>query len=286
MKAKWLGAVALAALLGACGTDTRERTTGGAAAGAATGAGVGALGGPVGALAGAAIGGGAGAVTGAVTEPSTVNLGEPPWSNPEARVPGLDNNRSGSSSTQVSSTRDIQRALRDRGYDPGPVDGVWGSRSQRAARDFQRANGMAATGRATPELRAALNVDGRGTQTGSSNDPNRAYMGGGMVQGQSGSSGNTGGSSSGTMGTSGDRGMGMQGSTGRGSGAPSPGNVPMQHQGSMGTGGSGMSGPAAGGGSMTGRGGQLERQGTATDADPGTGGTGGSGGGASTAPAR
>jgi phage tail tape-measure protein len=74
-------------VLTACGTQPKERATGGAAAGAATGAGIGALGGPVGALAGAAIGGGAGAVTGAATSPNQVDLGKPPWNNPETRVP-------------------------------------------------------------------------------------------------------------------------------------------------------------------------------------------------------
>jgi hypothetical protein len=80
-------AVGLLGVVSACGTQPKERATGGAAAGAATGAGVGALGGPVGALAGAAIGGGVGAVTGAATSPSDVNLGKPPWNNPETRVP-------------------------------------------------------------------------------------------------------------------------------------------------------------------------------------------------------
>lgn len=76
------------ALLAACGTGPKERTTGGAAVGAATGAGVGALAGPVGALAGAGIGAGVGAVGGATTTPNQVNLGAPPWRNPNARVAG------------------------------------------------------------------------------------------------------------------------------------------------------------------------------------------------------
>ena len=74
-------------LLAACGTTPKERTTGGAAAGAATGAGIGALAGPPGIVAGALIGGGAGAATGAATSPSQVNLGKPPWTNPETRLP-------------------------------------------------------------------------------------------------------------------------------------------------------------------------------------------------------
>ena len=80
-------AVGTLGLLAACGTAPKERATGGAAAGAATGAGIGALAGPPGMVAGALIGGGAGAATGAATSPSQVNLGKPPWTNPETRVP-------------------------------------------------------------------------------------------------------------------------------------------------------------------------------------------------------
>src|SRR6478736_6058677 len=81
--------VALGALclLSACGETPQERTTGGAAAGAATRAAVGALAGPPGMAVGALVGGGAGAVTGAATKPSQVNLGKPPWTNPDTRVP-------------------------------------------------------------------------------------------------------------------------------------------------------------------------------------------------------
>ena len=74
-------------LLSACGTAPQECTTGGAAAGAATGAGIGALAGPPGMAVGALVGGGAGAVTGATTSPQQVNLGKPPWTNPQTRVP-------------------------------------------------------------------------------------------------------------------------------------------------------------------------------------------------------
>ncbi|MBV8095754.1 MAG: hypothetical protein JOY71_30170 [Acetobacteraceae bacterium] len=82
-----LAAFGAVALLAACGSEPRERTTGGAAAGAATGAGIGALGGPVGALLGAGIGAGAGAVTGATTSSQQVNLGRPIWDQSQTRVP-------------------------------------------------------------------------------------------------------------------------------------------------------------------------------------------------------
>jgi hypothetical protein len=77
-------------LLSACGTTSSERTGGGAATGAAIGAGFGALAGPIGALIGAGAGAGAGALTGGLTSPSELNLGTPPWANPDARMPGVN----------------------------------------------------------------------------------------------------------------------------------------------------------------------------------------------------
>lgn len=267
-KARLLGAAALGLMVAACGTDPQERMTGGAAAGAATGAGVGALGGPVGALAGAAVGGGAGAVAGATTSPSDVNLGRPVWNDPATRVPGMNNDR-GSSSAASGSTRDVQQALSQRGFNPGPVDGVMGPRTRSALRDFQRANNIEATGRTNSATMAALNVSGGGSQAmrGSSGrtDPNRAYMGGGMVGGGIGA--NAGSQMSQTnpdrsgAATDADPGTGGTGGSGGSTRMPNSPNY----------GGSGTSNP-------------MERSGTATGADPGTGGTGGSGGGAVTRP--
>ena len=186
MRTNLLGAVALGLLVAGCGTDPRERTTGGAAAGAASGAAVGALGGPVGALAGAAIGGGAGAITGAMTEPEDLNLGRPLWNDPEVRVPGGDNpgRAGGGRSVAASSeTRQLQQALSQRGYDPGPVDGIFGARTRQAVMDWQRANNMQATGRPDSQMLASLGVSGgAATATGRTvNEPARANVGGGTV---------------------------------------------------------------------------------------------------------
>ncbi len=85
-----LGLFGVLGLLAACGERPGERASGGAAAGAATGAAVGALAGPPGVAVGALVGGGAGAATGAATSPNQVNLGKPPWTNPETRVPTPD----------------------------------------------------------------------------------------------------------------------------------------------------------------------------------------------------
>ena len=125
---KFVGVVALALAAAACGTREPDRTSGGAAAGAATGAAVGALGGPVGLLAGAAIGAGAGAATGAVTNPSDLNLGRPPWSNPEVRTPLGDNRRGRSArragDRQTAESRREPRDERDRAYMGGGMVGT------------------------------------------------------------------------------------------------------------------------------------------------------------------
>ena len=46
----------------------------------------------------------------------------------------------------MSSPLDIQRALQTRGYDPGPIDGVWGRRTIAALKRFQAANNLDADG--------------------------------------------------------------------------------------------------------------------------------------------
>ena len=54
------------------------------------------------------------------------------------------------------SLREAQQALADKGYDPGAVDGHWGPRSTTALRQFQRAQGLVATGRLDAETLDAL----------------------------------------------------------------------------------------------------------------------------------
>jgi hypothetical protein len=107
----WIAVSMSVALLAGCGTTQKERTTGGAATGAATGAGIGALGGPPGVVAGALIGGAAGAATGAATKPSQVNLGKPPWNNPQVRVPGTSSGSTTASSQNAEVDQLNERSL-------------------------------------------------------------------------------------------------------------------------------------------------------------------------------
>lgn len=51
-----------------------------------------------------------------------------------------------------------QQALKDKGFDPGPIDGVNGPRTQGALRDFQRKQNLEADGRLGPQTRDALGL--------------------------------------------------------------------------------------------------------------------------------
>jgi hypothetical protein len=237
MTRKMIAALSLALAVAGCGYSQSERTSGGAAAGAATGAGVGALGGPVGVLAGAAIGAGAGAVTGATTSPQDVNLGRPPWTNPEARVPGVDEGpragrRAGRSSDSV---RRAQQNLAASGFDPGPADGVWGAQSARAAQDFQRSHNLAVTGRLDRQTMNALRTGGT-TRAAPATTTGTGTTGTGTTGAGTTGTGTTG------MGTSG---TGTSGTGTSGTGAPAAGPTTGP---TSGTGGASTTGTPSGSG--------------------------------------
>jgi len=52
--------------------------------------------------------------------------------------------------------RDIQRALAERGYTTGPIDGIWGRQTIRAVKSFQHDNHLEVDGVVGPQTRAAL----------------------------------------------------------------------------------------------------------------------------------
>jgi hypothetical protein len=49
-----------------------------------------------------------------------------------------------------------QMALKDKGYDPGPIDGIMGPRTSAALRDFQQAENLSSTGKLDAETRSKL----------------------------------------------------------------------------------------------------------------------------------
>ncbi|MFQ5563025.1 MAG: lytic murein transglycosylase [Parvularculaceae bacterium] len=56
----------------------------------------------------------------------------------------------------LAERKSLQQALKDRGYDPGPVDGVIGAGTKAALRRWQRDHGFPADGYASPAVREAL----------------------------------------------------------------------------------------------------------------------------------
>ena len=60
--------------------------------------------------------------------------------------------------------RDVQRALKRDGFNPGPIDGVWGRRSIDALKAFQEARGLTADGVLGPESLQGLSEDRRRRQ--------------------------------------------------------------------------------------------------------------------------
>jgi hypothetical protein len=54
--------------------------------------------------------------------------------------------------------RRVQEQLQARGMDPGPVDGIWGPRTQEAVQQFQREQGLETTGQLNARTLAALDI--------------------------------------------------------------------------------------------------------------------------------
>jgi lipid-binding SYLF domain-containing protein/osmotically-inducible protein OsmY len=63
---------------------------------------------------------------------------------PKARAAGSDK------------VKKVQETLRDKGHDPGPIDGVLGPRTRAALRSYQQAEKLAVTGRLDPQTSAKL----------------------------------------------------------------------------------------------------------------------------------
>jgi len=60
--------------------------------------------------------------------------------------------------TEKADVMAMQQALRDKGYNPGRIDGVMGPRTSAALRDYQRKEGLQATGRRDDETAMKLGL--------------------------------------------------------------------------------------------------------------------------------
>ena len=55
--------------------------------------------------------------------------------------------------------RQVQQKLSEMGHDPGPVDGIWGPRTQAAVKEFQQQKDIQATGQLDQKTLSELGVD-------------------------------------------------------------------------------------------------------------------------------
>lgn len=152
MKTRNLAVTGLCVVLTACGTMPEERAVSGAGVGAAAGAILGAVTG-MSVVQGAVIGALGGGLTGAMTRNDQVNLGDPAWKQ-GTRSTGSGSSVAGGSglSSRQATVASIQGGLRDMGYDPGPVDGIYGNRTAQAIRQYQKDRGLRVDGQATAAL--------------------------------------------------------------------------------------------------------------------------------------
>ena len=146
-------ALALAFLLTACGTSKEDRAVSGGGIGAAAGAVVGAITGLT-VLEGALIGIGLGAAAGGFTDAEDFNLGTPIWrqfsTTPNSQAAGSGPK----TSNMVAAT---QANLHRLGYEPGPVDGQYGARTEAAIREYQRDQGLPVDGKLSGQV--ALEIE-------------------------------------------------------------------------------------------------------------------------------
>lgn len=83
--------------------------------------------------------------------------------------------RSASQGMGQQDIREAQEALKSQGHDPGPIDGVLGSQTRQALREFQSKNGLKQTGNLDAETKQKLNIDG--SSSGSSSGKGSGSMG-------------------------------------------------------------------------------------------------------------
>ncbi len=91
---------------------------------------------------------------------------------------GAMHRRSSSHMSSQGNVKQAQEALKDKGFDPGPIDGVMGQKTQEALRSFQQSKNLKVTGRLDSETAQQLGLSGSSSGTTSSaGSSSRSNMG-------------------------------------------------------------------------------------------------------------
>lgn len=92
---------------------------------------------------------------------------------------GMGKSRAGSSDTAATSgntgnIKEVQEALKDKGHDPGPVDGIMGARTKEALKSFQTASNLQPTGTLNAETAQQLGVEAGSSSSSGSRGSSRS----------------------------------------------------------------------------------------------------------------
>jgi peptidoglycan hydrolase-like protein with peptidoglycan-binding domain len=94
-----------------------------------------------------------------------------PSSPTSSNTPAQQGDQSGASSTQAQnsqSVRDVQQALKRKGFEVGAIDGQMGPETQTALREFQQSQGLPQSGNLDQQTLSALGVSAQGPSSQSS----------------------------------------------------------------------------------------------------------------------
>lgn len=64
-------------------------------------------------------------------------------------------------SGNMARIKEVQQALKDKGHDPGPIDGVMGAKTKEALKEFQTASNLQPTGALNAQTAEKLGVQSR-----------------------------------------------------------------------------------------------------------------------------
>ncbi len=111
------------------------------------------------AVAGALLASPALAQTSGGTRPQTGSEQSKPGDTTKSDAAKSDAMKSGAAAGNREQVQSVQQALKDKGHDPGQIDGVMGPKTKAALKEFQKAEGLKETGRLDAETTAKLGVD-------------------------------------------------------------------------------------------------------------------------------
>jgi peptidoglycan hydrolase-like protein with peptidoglycan-binding domain len=90
---------------------------------------------------------------------------------------GMDRGRAGAQHLSNDKVKQIQEALKSKGFDPGAADGVIGPKTSQAIRDFQKSENLQVTGRVDEKTAKALGVEAAGMSGSTSSSMGRSTTG-------------------------------------------------------------------------------------------------------------